>query len=77
MKRTLTLCLILFLGRALFTSLMAQNYPPTSYTLSEDGKTLLKWLGAESEIDLATDPTLALVKTIGKGAFTQNETLKL
>ncbi len=39
-------------------------YPATSYVLSEDGKTLMKWTGPETVIDMNIDSRLAEVTTI-------------
>lgn len=48
-------------------------YPSSSYELSDDGKTLLKWNGTETEIDFGIDPVLAKVTAIGYRAFFRNE----
>ena len=45
------------------------NYPAESYQLSDDKTTLIKWLGAETEIDLSADEAFAKVTTIGPKAF--------
>ncbi|MGI5848130.1 MAG: leucine-rich repeat protein [Candidatus Cryptobacteroides sp.] len=55
-----------------------------SYILSEDGKTLLKWTGNESFVDMNLDPRLAEVTTIDgydddgwhMGAFANNKSIK-
>ncbi|MGI6572947.1 MAG: leucine-rich repeat protein [Fermentimonas sp.] len=55
-----------------------------SYLLSEDGKTLLKWTGDESFVDMNLDPRLAEVTTIDgydddgwhTGAFANNKSIK-
>ena len=44
-------------------------YPTSSYELSEDGKTLVKWLGDETEIDMSADPAFDHVIKIGNEAF--------
>lgn len=44
-------------------------YPTSSYELSEDGKTLIKWLGDETEIDLSADPAFDKVEIIDFKAF--------
>jgi len=43
----------------------AENYPASSYTLSDDGLTLTKWLGDETIIDMNSDETLRNVTAIG------------
>ena len=56
-------------------------YPISSYTLSEDGKTLISWHGDEKIIDLGADPAFDKVTTIGEWAFAYEskelETLKI
>lgn len=47
-------------------------YPTSSYRLSEDKTTLVKWLGEESEIDMTQDEALARISTIGEEAFSGN-----
>lgn len=44
-------------------------YPTSSYQLSEDGKTLVKWLGDEDYIDMSADPAFDQVIKIGDAAF--------
>lgn len=52
--------------------LFAQHtYNADSYQLSEDGTTLLQWVGDETEVDFNLDETLKKVTTIAKGAFVQ------
>lgn len=50
-------------------------YPTSSYRLSEDKKTLIRWLGEETDINMSTDPAFAYVTTIGESAFYELETL--
>ena len=52
-----------------------EDYPESSYTLSEDNKTLIKWLGEEEHIDMNADSKLKIVETIAI-AFDENENLK-
>ena len=54
-------------------------YPTSSYQLSEDGKTLVKWLGEETEIDMSADPAFDEVEIIGYKAFAWStaKTIKL
>ncbi len=44
-------------------------YPTSSYTLSEDGAVLKKWLGSETELYLDRDPAFDRVTTIDNWAF--------
>ena len=55
-------------------TVQADGFPSTSYELSPDGKTLVKWLGEESVIDMTTDPMFGQVTTIGDEAFAFNGT---
>lgn len=55
-------------------STQADSYPTTSYTLSADGTTLVKWMGEESVIDMTADPAFDQVTTIGEEAFAFNGT---
>ncbi|MBQ7471880.1 MAG: leucine-rich repeat protein, partial [Prevotella sp.] len=55
-------------------SALADTYPTTSYTLSDDGSTLVKWTGEESVIDMTSDPAFNQVTTIGEEAFAFNGT---
>lgn len=55
-------------------SVQAEVFPTTSYELSSDGKTLLKWLGEESVIDMTKDPVFNQVTEIGDEAFAYNST---
>ena len=66
----------LFVAGFLFVSLSVQadNYPTTSYELSSDGKTLVKWHGEESVIDMSVDPAFNNVTAIGDEAFAYNGT---
>ena len=51
-------------------SLVANQVMTTDYQLSEDGKTLVKWLNSKtSYIDMNLDPKLRDVTTIADGAF--------
>lgn len=52
-------------------------YPTSSYQLSEDGKTLIKWLGEETEIDMSADPAFDNVTAIGTDAFRYPKSLTL
>lgn len=52
-------------------------YPTSSYQLSEDGKTLVKWLGEETEIDMSADPAFDNVTAIGTDAFRYPKSLTL
>ena len=45
------------------------TYPIESYDLSENGKTLVKWTGPETEIDMSSDPAFNNVTEIGYKAF--------
>lgn len=49
--------------------LEANVYPRKSYQLSDDGKTLVKWVGDESFIHLGADAALWGVTEIGEKAF--------
>ena len=51
------------------------QYPASSYTLSDDGTTLVKWTGAETAIDMNSDPALAAVTAIDNNAFNGNKTV--
>ena len=52
-------------------SLVANQVQAADYQLSEDGKTLVKWLNPKtSYIDMNLDPNLRDVTTIATGAFT-------
>ena len=51
-------------------------YPSSSYELSDDGKTLLKWNGTETEIDFGIDPVLAKVTMIAYRAFFNNKNVE-
>lgn len=53
-------------------SASADAYPTSSYTLSDDGSTLVKWTGEESVIDMTSDPAFNQVTTIGEEAFAFN-----
>ena len=44
-------------------------YPTSSYELSEDGTTLVKWTGTETIINMRDDPAFDKVTTIGGNAF--------
>lgn len=68
--------LSLWLLFALCMPILATTYPTTSYTLSDDGTTLVKWTGSEANIDLASDPAFSQVTTIGTEAFSDCATLK-
>lgn len=46
-----------------------KDYPETSYTLSNDGLTLTKWLGTEAFVYMNEDTKLRLVTNIGVDAF--------
>ena len=50
-------------------------YPTSSYRLSDDGKTLVRWLGTETEIDMTLDPAFDEVINIGEEAFSNNGTM--
>lgn len=51
-----------------------QTIPTTSYTLSEDGKTLSHWKDeAATSIDLSKDKVLNKITTIGQEAFKGNK----
>ena len=51
-------------------SLVANQVMTTDYELSEDGKTLVKWLNPKTHyIDMNTDPKLKEVEIIAKDAF--------
>ena len=52
-------------------SAIAQTYPATSYQLSNDKKTLLRWTGSETSIDLTTDATFANIVTVNYEAFAE------
>jgi len=52
------------------------NYSPDSYTLSSTGKTLKKWIGSESLVDLTQDPAFAELDSIESHAFEELATLK-
>lgn len=54
----------------------AADYPASSYTLSTDGKTLQKWVGSETSIDMNSDAALAAVTTIADNAFYENSNLQ-
>ena len=51
-------------------------YPTESYSLSEDGKTLLRWYGDETDIDLTADPAFDTVEEINEMAFSNCRSLK-
>lgn len=73
---------LLFLARVVVVSfivslqLYAQPYPTTSYQLDEEGKTIVKWLGSEAELDLSSDPAFSAIETIGSKAFANCRDLK-
>lgn len=50
-------------------------YPTSSYTLSEDGAVLKKWLGEETELYLDRDPAFDGVTTINNWAFSNCKVL--
>lgn len=52
------------------------SYPESSYELSEDGLTLIKWLGKEPVVDLTQDPILTQVTAIEGHAFKELEKLE-
>ena len=52
-------------------------YQTSSYILSEDRKTLVKWLGDETDIDLTKDPAFDNVTTIGEYAFAYRKMISL
>lgn len=56
--------------------LNAQPYPKASYQLEDDGRTLAKWLGSESVLNLTADPAFATVEKIGEKAFAACRSLK-
>lgn len=66
MKKASTLAAMMAFGITFFAS---AAIPSTSYTLSADGKTIEKWTGTESEINLADDEVLKNVEAIGAYAF--------
>lgn len=47
-----------------------------SYILSQDKKTVVKWIGKEEEIDMNNNSELYSVTTIGKSAFENNEYIR-
>ena len=51
-------------------------YPAESYRLSEDGKTLSRWYGDDTEIDLTADPVFDTVEEISDMAFSSCANLK-
>lgn len=50
-------------------------YPESSYKLSDDKKTLIRWSGDEATINMAADPAFANLITIGENAFYESEEL--
>ncbi|MDO4881432.1 MAG: leucine-rich repeat domain-containing protein [Capnocytophaga sp.] len=51
--------------------------PASYYELSKDKKTLLKWKNNEEEsVDLASDPILKNITSVGQAAFKENTVLK-
>lgn len=52
------------------------SYPASSYELSEDGLTLMKWLGKEPIVDLTQDPILTQVTAVEGHAFEELEDLE-
>lgn len=46
-------------------------YPTDSYMLSQDKKTLTKWYGEETDINLSSDPAFDEVETINEMAFSR------
>ncbi len=51
------------------------QYPASSYTLSDDGTTLVKWTGTETAINMNSDPALAAVTAIDISAFNGNKNI--
>lgn len=52
------------------------DYPASSYTLSTDGKSLIKWTGSETAVDMNSDAVLAQVTSISDNAFYENREIK-
>lgn len=46
------------------------------YDISDDGKTLLKWLGNSAEVDMNASSELLKIERIGPDAFAQNQSLR-
>lgn len=65
--------LLLILGQSLRAN---TAYPPQSYKLSEDGTTLVSWIGEEESIDFSSDTHLAKVQAIGAKAFASNRNVR-
>lgn len=55
---------------------LSHSYPAKSFKISEDGKTLIKWLGNETEINMQEDPILSQVTHLGDEAFRYNDLLE-
>ena len=56
-------------------SLSAQEYPPSYYELSPDGRTLLFWKGDTAVVNLALDPSLGRIDSIADFAFAHRDSL--
>lgn len=54
---------------------VALEIPPQEYDLSESGRTLLRWKGERSSLNMAIDPVLGKIDTIGRYAFSDIDSL--